>query len=167
MSEPVSAPGAGRGSATDSLTAQQAGNSNGRRPASSNGTGRFAGRMFVAATGQLDNGTPVVRVIGELDLATVPALEQAFLGVGDDPAAEVIVDLTGCTFLDSCGLRALLAARERLERSNRRLALALCAPAVARVFQITGLGELFEIYPSVGAASTAMATTMASRAETN
>jgi anti-sigma B factor antagonist len=167
MSECVGAPGTGRGSSTDSGSAQPAGNSNGQTPASSNGSRRFAGRMFVAATEQLDNGTPVVRVMGEVDLATAPALEEALLGVGDDRVGAVIVDLTGCTFLDSSGIRALLGARERLERSNRRLALALSTQAVLRVFQITRLDELFEIYPSVGDASTATATTMASGAETH
>ena len=154
MSECVSAPGTGRASTTDS--AQPAGNSNGQTPASSNGPRRFAGRMFVAATEQLDNGTPVVRVMGEVDLATAPALEEALLGVCDDRMGAVIVDLTGCTFLDSSGIRALLGTRDRLERSNRRLALALSTPAVLRVLQITGLDELFEIYHSVGDASTAI-----------
>jgi anti-sigma B factor antagonist len=162
MAARVSSPGAGRGSSTDSDATQPAGDSNSRRPASSNGQGRLAGRTFFAATEQLDNGTVVFRVMGEVDLATVPALRQALLGVGDNRAGAVIVDLTGCTFLDSSGLRALVATRGRLERSNRRLALALSTPGVLRVFQITGLDELFEIYPSVSAASTAMATAMAS-----
>ena len=47
----------------------------------------------------------------------------------------MIVDLTGCRFLDSRGLRALIAARERLERSDRSLALVLSNPIVMRIFQ--------------------------------
>jgi anti-sigma B factor antagonist len=151
MAVRVSSPGAGRGSSTESAS---------RRPATSNGQRPFADRMFVAATERLDNGTPVVRVMGEVDLATVPALEKALLGVGDRTGA-VIVDLTGCTFLESSGLRALVATRGRLQRSNRRMALVLSTPTVLRVFEITGLDELFEIYPSLGAASTAMATAIA------
>ena len=111
--------------------------------------------MFAVATDQQDNGTPVISVMGEVDLATVPALEEALLGMERRPDRRVIVDLTGCTFLDSSGLRALVGTRERLERTNRRLALVLCTPGVLRVLQVTGLDERFEIYPSLGAASTA------------
>lgn len=157
MAARVSSPGTGRGSSTDSAAAQSARNSDSQRPASSNGPRRFARQGFVAATEQLENGTPVVRVMGEVDLATAPALEAALLGVRDDRTDAVIVDLTGCTFLDSTGLRTLVATRERFERSNRRLGLALSTPGVLRVLQITGLDKRFEIYPSPAAASTAMA----------
>jgi anti-anti-sigma factor len=59
----------------------------------------------------------------------------------------VIVALTGCRFLDSRALGALNAARARLERSERRLALVLANQSVLRIFQITRFDELFEIYP--------------------
>ena len=111
-----------------------------------------AGQRFAVATEQLDDGTPVVCVMGEVDLATVPALEQMLLGAGEDPSCALIVDLTGCTFLDSTGLRALTGTRRRLKRSNRPMALVLSHPSVLRVFEITGWDELFEIYPSLGAA---------------
>ena len=125
----------------------------------SNGPRRFARRVmpgatqrFVAFTEQLDSGAPVVSVMGEVDRATAPALEQTLLGVADDRADEAIVDLTSCNFLDSRGLGVLVATRERLERSNRRLALVLPKPSALRIFQITQFDELFEIYPSLRAA---------------
>ncbi len=106
----------------------------------------------MATTEQLDTGAPVVSVLGEVDLATVLALEQALLGVTEDRTGDVIVDLTCCRFLDSRGLGTLNAARERLERSERRLALVLANQSVLRIFQITRFDELFEIYPSLRAA---------------
>ena len=106
----------------------------------------------MATTEQLDTGAPVVSVLGEVDLATVLALEQALLVVTEDRTGDVIVDLTGCSFLDSRGLGALNAARARLERSERRLALVLANQSVLRTFQITRFDELFEIYPSLRAA---------------
>jgi anti-sigma B factor antagonist len=111
-----------------------------------------ATQRFVAATEQLESGAPVVSVMGEVDLATAPALEQTLLGVAEDGTGEVIVDLTACSFLDSSGLTALLATRGRLERSDRSLALVLSNPSVMRVFQITQFDQLFEIYPSLAAA---------------
>lgn len=151
MLEHVSSRGTSWGTPTRSTTA----------PAQthSNGSGRSARRVtpgasqrFVAATEQLDCGTPVVSVMGEVDRVTATALEQTLLGVAEDRTGEVIVDLTGCSFLDSRGLNALVETRARLERLDRPLALVLSNPNVLRIFQITGFDELFEIYSSLGAA---------------
>ena len=109
-------------------------------------------QQSVAATEQLDSGIPVVSVNGDVDIATAPALAQTLLAVTEDRAGEVIVDLTGCSFLDSRGLTALIAARARLEHSNRELALVLSNASVLKIFQITGFDKLFAIYPSLGAA---------------
>jgi anti-sigma B factor antagonist len=106
-------------------------------------------QRFAMATKQLGNGPDVVSVAGELDLATAPAFERTLLDVTESGMGEVIVDLTGCTFLDSRGLRALMAARERLERSDRSLALVLSSPIVMRIFRITGFDQSFEIRPSL------------------
>ena len=111
-----------------------------------------ASQRFVAATEQLDSGGPVVSVMGEVDRATAPALERTLLGVTEDRSGEVIVDLSDCSFLDSRGLRALVATRTRLERSDRQLALVLSNPDVLRILQITHLDDLFAIYPTLGAA---------------
>jgi anti-sigma B factor antagonist len=109
-------------------------------------------RRFAAATGQLGNGTRVVSVMGELDLAAVPAFDRTLLDVIEAGTGEVIVDLTGCSFLDSRGLRALIAAKERLERSDRSLALVISSPIVMRIFQLTRFDERFDIRPSLSAA---------------
>jgi anti-sigma B factor antagonist len=111
-----------------------------------------ASQRFVAATDQLEGGTPVVSVVGEIDIATAPAFEQTLLGVAEDRTGEVIVDLTGCSFLDSRGLTALVGTRARLQRSHRALALVLSNPNVLKIFQLTGFDRHFQIYPSLGAA---------------
>lgn len=151
MAARVSSLGAERGTPADSAAAPAKANSNGSRRFARRGT-PGAGRRFVTATEQLDSGTPVVSVIGEIDLATAPPFEQTLLAVAEDRTGEVIVDLTRCSFLDSRGLRALIATKARLERSNRPLAVVLSNPSVLRIFQITGFDELFEIYPSLSAA---------------
>lgn len=107
---------------------------------------------FAVATEWLASGVPVVSVIGELDLATTPTLEDTLLTLPDNAAGAVIVDLARCGFIDLSGLRVLLAARERLERSNRPLALVVDDPSLLRIFQIISVDALFEIYPSLAAA---------------
>lgn len=114
--------------------------------------GPGASLRFVVATEQLDSGTPVLSVTGDVDVATAPALERTLLEAAEIQSGEVIVDLTACSFLDSRGLAALLAARARLARSNRALALILSNPGVVKIFEITGFDQIFAIYPSVGMA---------------
>ncbi len=97
------------------------------------------------------HGSAVVSVMGDVDVATAPALEHTLRGAADDQTHEVIVDLTGCTFLDAQGLGALVATKRRLERSNRRLALVLSAPNALPIFRITQFDRPFEIHPSSGA----------------
>jgi anti-sigma B factor antagonist len=118
------------------------------------GTRRVASgarQRFVAAADQLDNGTPVLSVMGDVDLATAPALEEMLFDLAETAEGDVIVDLGSCSFLDSAGLRALIAAGGRLEHSNRSLGVVLSNPAVMRIFQITQHDHLFEIYPSLRA----------------
>ena len=111
-----------------------------------------ASHRFVVAIEHLDGGIPVVSVSGEVDLATAPALERTLRGAAEDQTGEVIVDLSRCSFLDSRGLTALLATRERLGSSDRSLGLVLSNPNVLKIFRITGFDQIFEIYPSLGAA---------------
>lgn len=108
---------------------------------------------FVAATEWLDDGVPVISVTGELDLLTAPALEDSLLAVPEGATGAVIVDLARCTFIDLRGLRVLLAARERLERSRRPLVLVAGNPNVLRVFAVTRVADLFTIYPSLAVAA--------------
>jgi anti-anti-sigma factor len=72
-------------------------------------------------------------ISGEVDLLSVPQLEQWLSELGE----EAEVDLSGVTFFDSSALRAFLNARRR----NPSLRVVEPSAAVARVLEITGLGD--------------------------
>src|SRR5437764_254298 len=59
----------------------------------------------------------VVAVVGEVDAATASQLEERLLDLLRRPLERLTVDLSATTFIDSCGLAALVAglrgARER------------------------------------------------------
>lgn len=108
------------------------------------------GAKFVAATEWLDDGTPVVSVMGELDLSTAPSLDRTLLDLADEGAAAPIVDFSRCDFIDSAGLKVLAAADKRLDESDRRrLGVVLANASVLRIFEITHFDEVLAIYPSV------------------
>ena len=85
------------------------------------------------------NGAAVVTVCGELDMHTAPLLGAALEQVGADQ--RVLVDLASLHFMDSSGLKVLLADRAR--RLAGGGSLYICDPSapVRRVVEMTGLGE--------------------------
>ena len=74
-------------------------------------------RVFAALLEQIE-GTALVQLCGQLDMAGIPNVKAAFdqaFGLGP-----VVVDLRSLTFIDSMGLEALLsAARRGLTRADR------------------------------------------------
>ena len=83
----------------------------------------------------------VIRVIGELDLATSPALEQELDRVDGDSVSLVVVDLAELDFMDSTGLSVLVRAQQRAEENGRRLGLVNSSQQVQRLLTLTGVKE--------------------------
>jgi anti-sigma B factor antagonist len=87
--------------------------------------------------------TVVVR--GEVDIATSPLLRgQLTRLVTDD--VPIVVDVTEMTFIDSSGLGVLVEMLQRRRETGRGgMALHGMQEPVRRVFEITGLTDLFEV----------------------
>jgi len=100
----------------------------------------------------VQDGVAVVAVDGEIDLATCERLAASLDGAlaGGEP---VVIDLCRVLFVDSSGLRALLAARSRSAAAGSALALA-CPPdgVVARLLEVSGTAAAFTVHPTRDAA---------------
>ena len=97
-------------------------------------------------------GVLVVKVIGELDMATAPQLGTAITSLPDG-GSRVVIDLTETTFLDSSGLNVLVRCQREL--AGRKVDLRIVSPAdraVHRVFEITNLTGPLHVVGSVGEA---------------
>lgn len=99
-----------------------------------------------------ENGALRIAVAGEVDVATAPSLREHLYQAVDRATGPVIVDLLAVTFIDSTALGVLIGARERSEAQGRELRLVLKEARIIKIFEITGLTELFSIYPSVSEA---------------
>jgi anti-sigma B factor antagonist len=113
--------------------------------------------VFVAdATEEFDVGvtwesaTATIVVSGELDLATCPQLVTSLDGVVEGRPGDVVVDLSGVTFLDSTALTVLITFRQQLQGLGRRLVLDRPSPVVVRVLTISGLLDTFAVPSSDG-----------------
>ena len=90
-----------------------------------------------------DRDRVTVSVRGELDMATVPHLQEAIEALRDDDRRSIVLDLGNVVFMDARGLDLLLA----LERSARtdawEFALRDGSPSVARLLEVTRLSDRF------------------------
>ena len=82
---------------------------------------------------------------GELDLATTDKVERELERVEASPPSVLVLDLSGLTFLDSTGLRLIVAADQRARAADRRLVVVKGPAPVHRVFSITKLDERLEM----------------------
>jgi anti-anti-sigma factor len=84
------------------------------------------------------DGAVVVVPVGEIDLATVDAL-QAEVDAAADEAELVVLDLREVSFIDSAGLRLVVHSSRSLETGGGTLAVVRGSREVQRVFDLVGL----------------------------
>jgi anti-sigma B factor antagonist len=110
----------------------------------SNDTGGPA--TFEVVTGPTD-GRRTLKVSGEIDVATSPALRRELNGLLDERPQELVVDLSATSFIDSSGLGVLVGVLKRLRETDASETLILTGmqDPVRKVFEITGLTELFTL----------------------
>ena len=92
-----------------------------------------------------DGDVVVVHVGGELDPHSAPTLAGHLDDLLGGGSTEVDLDLSGLRFVDSSGLRVLLAASERLTGAGGALWLRDPAPAVRRLLDVAGVHEALPV----------------------
>ena len=87
---------------------------------------------------------------GELDLATAPAFEEAILPVVSS-GRHAVVDLRALDFMDSSGVRVIVAAHHAAGEHDGRLSLVRLDPSspIHRVLAISGLDGVLEFVDGV------------------
>lgn len=100
----------------------------------------------------LDPVPEPIRLSGELNAVTSPALRERILTMLEEGAHAVLVDLTAVTFIDSSGLGALVGGLKSAKLHGSRLALFGLQEQARQVFQITQAESLFDIAASEEAA---------------
>jgi anti-anti-sigma factor len=92
------------------------------------------------------DGRLLVTVRGELDLATAPELEEKLLPPLREGGAAVL-DLRPLDFMDSTGVRVIVAAHHAAQESGGRLSLVRTAREgpVGRVLEISGLDAVLDL----------------------
>jgi anti-sigma B factor antagonist len=83
----------------------------------------------------------VLTLEGELDMATAPLLQRAVQDDGLATKQMLVLDLQRLEFIDSTGLRVILAARKQCRERGQELAVTRGSPQVERLLSVTGMAE--------------------------
>jgi anti-sigma B factor antagonist len=97
--------------------------------------------LFSATPVEL-NGTSVVQLRGELDLEAAPVMAAVLAALTEeDGPAEVVLDLSELTFLDSSGISVLITGQRNMNGQGRRFTVRSARPNIRKVLTISGLTE--------------------------
>ena len=92
--------------------------------------------------------TAIVRLAGELDLATAPEVSDVLRGL-EPGCKRIILDLTGLEFIDSTGLRLAVTEHDRASLDGFEFVIAGAGGAVLKVLRLTGLDVTLPLAPDV------------------
>jgi anti-sigma B factor antagonist len=102
----------------------------------------FAPKPFHCDVAERD-GTTRLRPRGELDMGSVPILEEKLRQALDGGGKRLVIDLRELDFMDSTGLTLLTRWSRGADRDGYALALVRGDERVHRLFEITGMASYF------------------------
>src|SRR4051812_9030835 len=96
-----------------------------------------------------DGNIAVVALSGRLDGVTSPQYGAKLRELLESGASCVVVDLAELTYISSAGVGEFVQSAKLLKQAGGRFSLANVPARVRSVFDMCGLGAVFEIYSSV------------------
>jgi anti-anti-sigma factor len=105
------------------------------------------------ARGTLNNDVEVITLSGTMNAVTVSGLKELLKKCVAENSVQIVIDLDGVNFIDSSGLSSLISALKGCREKGGYLRLARIQSPVKRVFELTMLDRVFEMYPTVEAAA--------------
>lgn len=94
---------------------------------------------------QEHDGYYEIKVGGELDVYTVPELEQVLTPIKQEGTHDVYVNLTNVSYMDSTGLGLFVGTLKALNKNDKELYIIGASERISRLFEITGLSDLMHV----------------------
>lgn len=91
----------------------------------------------------------IIELKGEVDIYTAPSLRETIVDTVEKGRYKIAVDLNEVVFLDSTGLGVLVGGLKRVKQHDGELGIICNQEKIMRIFKITGLTKVFEMYDSV------------------
>lgn len=90
----------------------------------------------------------LVEVQGEIDVYTSPRVKETINELIEKGKYNLIINLEGVRYIDSTGLGVLIGALKKVREHQGRILLICTNPQIKKIFNITGLVKIFEIFKS-------------------
>ena len=81
-----------------------------------------------------------VIVTGEIDADSMLALQSPLSELS--PQSHILLDMSGVSFMDCSGLRAILTQRIKMTEAGGSIHIRHASPAVKRLLQVSGLTDI-------------------------
>jgi len=94
----------------------------------------------------VQGGIVALDLEGEVDVYTAPLLRQEIMNQVEKGTKYILVHLEKVEYLDSTGLGILIGGVKRLKEQGGALKLVGPSPRISRIFDITGLNRIFDVY---------------------
>jgi anti-sigma B factor antagonist len=92
-------------------------------------------------------GSTILDVSGDIDLAHSPAMRKALLGeIRDKQTPKVFLNLINVRYIDSSGIASLVEGLKASRDKGSRLILYGLSKTVREVMELSRLQKIFEIY---------------------
>lgn len=102
-------------------------------------------------------GEIVVDVCGEIDVDSSSRLRKRLVDLLHDYDRRLVINLENVEFIDSTGLGVLVGVLKRVRVRDHSLILVCGNDGLLRLFEMTGLTKVFDIRPTVAAATRTLA----------
>lgn len=93
--------------------------------------------------------TGVLSLSGEVDVSNVQRVREAAVELLEGGAKNLVVDLAKTEYMDSSGLGVVVGLLKKVKELGGTLAIAAAQPRVKRVFEVTGLNQVFPVRDDV------------------
>ena len=104
------------------------------------------------AKSERKDGVLIFFINGRLDAFGAQQLDEWIKGALHDDDKELVLDLSGSTYLSSGGLRTFNILKKEMKRRNGRFALAAVGEYPKKVLDMAGFSTIIEIFPTVDSA---------------
>ena len=101
------------------------------------------------------DGSIVARLSGEVDMSNATYVRDQLLSSMPNEALALVLDITGCRYLDSAAIEVLFDVSRRLGRRRQELRLVMPSDSpLKRVIELTEVHTAAPVYESLEAALT-------------
>jgi len=107
--------------------------------------------LLVVEVDQPAPAAVTVEVLGDIDLATAPALQERLVSLLDTGIQDMILDLRGVPFCDVSGLNVLLRVQTQLGSRGGQLSVVGASRTLRVMVTVLGLTEGLHLMPAPGA----------------